>query len=357
LNPIKPNKGGKRIEEARKKFGGDPTIGTPIVAEYDETGMDWMSQGATDNLLDQLGIGQSGQGDIGASTDQQDTGFTNQWPTGSTPSHLSSSSGPHPQSSNAFPPLGADLYNQLLNELMTDIGTDPQDLVSQEYDQTRHRHQSSPHSRADIQRQALETWERLSVNTPQTIANRSSRPSTPPLVSEIDMNAHTSHADTLLPALGRLDIETNTFLPVVPLDSGPVKSASGAKPGEPYGRHTGHPGIIDSMIRYGPSPITQAVGQNGKRQRMDESGETSPDSTSFELLNPWERDPWHIWQAKDQVGARTVAWSRKDQVQESLADKALGMELSRHLITVYFQAVHYSLPVSQVPIAFMRMAK
>jgi hypothetical protein len=58
-----------------------------------------------------------------------------------------------------------------------------------------------------------------------------------------------------------------------------------------------------------------------------------------------EKDPWHIWQQPDEHGQSVIAWSRKDQVQESLADKALGIELSRHLVTVYFQAVHYSLPV------------
>lgn len=305
--------------------------------------MDWMSQDVTESILDQLGIGQSGHDDIGASTDGRNTGSATQCLSEPSPFSSSTNGNPYPPSSNPYPPLAAGLYNQLIDELMTDIGTTPQDLISQVSNQTRYHHHASPSSREDIQRQALEMWERLSVNTPQTIANRSSRPPTPLPSSEMDLNAHTPHADTLLPALGRLDIETNTFLPVVPLDSGPLKSASGVKPGEAYGSITGRSG---SMDRSGPSPDIHIIGQNGKRQRTGQSAGTSPGSSSYELLNPWERDPWHIWQPQDEVGDRTVAWSRKEQVQESLADKALGIELSRHLITVYFQAVHYSLPVS-----------
>lgn len=342
MNPIKPNKGGKRIEEARKKFGVDSSIGTPAVVEGVGAEMDWMSKDVTESILDQLGIGQSGHNDIGASTDERNTGSAIQCPSEPSSFPSSTSGNPYPHSANPYPPLAAGLYNQLIDELMTDIGTTPPDLISQEHIQTRYNHHASPSLREDIQRQALEMWERLSVNTPQTIANRSSRPPTPLPSSEMDLNAHTPHADTLLPALGRLDIETNTFLPVVPLDSGPLKSASGVKPGEAYGSRSDR---IDSMTGYGPSPGTRS-GRHGKRQRADESAGISPGSSSVELLNPWDRDPWHIWQPQDEVGDRTVAWSRKEQVQESLADKALGIELSRRLITVYFQAVHYSLPVS-----------
>jgi hypothetical protein len=205
----------------------------------------------------------------------------------------------------------------------------------------------TPSSRAtpETQRQALEVWERLSANTPQTIANRSLRPSSSISNSRqesVDLDAHTPHPNTLVPALGRLDIETNTFLPIVPLDSHQPRAASGAKAGEAYGTHVGRA----EMVRQGADGSGHSsVSQHGKRPRSYDSAGSTPSSSVLERLQPWERDPWHIWQAKDENGSHTVAWSRKEQVQESLADKALGIELSRHLITVYFQAVHFSLPV------------
>lgn len=41
---------------------------------------------------------------------------------------------------------------------------------------------------------------------------------------------------------------------------------------------------------------------------------------------------------------RSVRWTRREQVSERLADRALESELSRHLVRVYFQAVHLTLP-------------
>ena len=51
-------------------------------------------------------------------------------------------------------------------------------------------------------------------------------------------------------------------------------------------------------------------------------------------------DDWHVFAEESTM----VRWGRKEQVQEELADRALGIQLSRHLIKVFFQAVHVSLP-------------
>ena len=287
--------------------------------------MDWMSGAGYDGLLDQLGIPQSGSGDIGPSTMiPLDTGFmTNRGSSSGSFAHDPSDTLFRSRLENIdnFPASGDIPLNGHLTVYPTPI--------------TR----ATP----EIQRQALEVWERLSTNTPQTIANRSLRPSTSTSrETSVDLDAHTPHPDTLVPALGRLDIETNTFLPILSLDSHQPRAASGAKPGEAYGKHAGRA----EVVRHGSDGAGHSsVCQNGKRQRSYDSAGSSPSSSVLEKLSPWERDPWHIWQAKDEDGSRTIAWSRKEQVQESLADKALGIELSRHLITVYFQAVHFSLPV------------
>jgi len=289
--------------------------------------MDWMSGAAYDGLLDQLGIPQSRNEVIGPSTMMPlDTGFmTNQESTSGSFAH--------------------DPSDTLFRSLLENIDSFPSSTEIPLNGHSSVYPTPSTLATPETQRQALEVWERLSTNTPQTIANRSLRPSTSTSREEsVDLDAHTPHPDTLVPALGRLDIETNTFLPIVPLDSHQPRAASGAKPGEAYGTHEGRV----EVVRHGSDGAGHSsVSQNGKRQRRYDSTGSSPSSSVLEKLSPWERDPWHIWQAKDENGSHTVAWSRKEQVQESLADKALGIELSRHLITVYFQAVHFSLPVRQ----------
>lgn len=356
LNPLKPNKGGKRIDEARQRFGGDTVAHTPVIdygrADFNDRaegsgGMDWTSGPGFVSLLDQLGMKSDGSGPppIAPSTATADDWQTVPAQTSTAtlgrprqdPSHLS-----HPSSAGDPP----HMFSTFLNS-MDDF---PTSFASSSNGHSTLYPSPTPSFRAtpEIQRQAVEVWDRLSVNTPQIVANRSLRPSTSNSNSRedsVDLDAHTPHHHTLVPALGRLDIETDTFLPVVPLDSGQAKSASGAIPGEAYGTRPGRP---ETMIRYEMNYGGSSGGQNGKRQRSFDSAQSTPSSSAFELLQPWERDPWHIWQAKDENGSRTVAWSRKEQVQESLADKALGIELSRHLITVYFQAVHFSLPVRQL---------
>jgi hypothetical protein len=40
-----------------------------------------------------------------------------------------------------------------------------------------------------------------------------------------------------------------------------------------------------------------------------------------------------------------VRWGRRERVQERLADRALGQELSKHLVKTFFHCVHPSFPV------------
>jgi hypothetical protein len=301
--------------------------------------MEWMNGPEYDGLLDQLGIEQSANVGVGTSTSVPvDTGFT------TNQGSQSLSFQPPMPTSEVF---ADDPSDTLFRSILENIDSFPSSSDIPLNGHSTVYPQLSTRASPETQRHALEVWERLSANTPQTIANRSLRPSTSTSREEsVDLDAHTPHPNTLVPALGRLDIETNTFLPIVPLDSHQPRAASGAKPGEAYGTH---PGRAETMVRYGPDGAGHSlVSQNGKRQRSYDPAGSSPSSSFLERMQPWERDPWHIWQAKDEDGSHAVAWSRKEQVQESLADKALGIELSRHLITVYFQAVHFSLPVRHV---------
>jgi len=291
-----------------------------------------------DGLLDQLGIEPFATADTGASTfEPVHSGFT----------------GVRASNSQTFEPsittsanFGDQPSDALFRSILQNI-----DGFPSAGDIPLNGHATAyptPLSRTtpETQRQALEVWDRLSANTPQTIANRSLRHSISTSRAEsVNLDAHTPHPNTLVPALGRLDIETNTFLPILPLDSHQTPARADANTGETYGAHSGR----TDMVRHGADgSVHSSVGQSGKRQRTYDSAGSSPSSSASARLQPWERDPWHIWQPKDESESHAVAWSRKEQVQESLADKALGIELSRHLITVYFQAVHFSLPVSLV---------
>ena len=61
-------------------------------------------------------------------------------------------------------------------------------------------------------------------------------------------------------------------------------------------------------------------------------------------IKPITRDPFHLWSDSNAV----VTWGRTEQVQEAMADRALGVQLSRHLVDVYFLVVHLSFPVSRL---------
>lgn len=51
---------------------------------------------------------------------------------------------------------------------------------------------------------------------------------------------------------------------------------------------------------------------------------------------------WRLWgEACDQM----VRWGRRERVQERLADRALGQELSKHLVKTFFHCVYPSFPV------------
>jgi hypothetical protein len=298
LNPLKPNKGGKRIDEARQRFGGDTTVDNsslndvpmgmdvpPMVneepAQMGRNGeeMDWMSGAGYDGLLDQLGIQQSGIGVIGPSTMLPvDTSFATN------------------QESNSLsfqPPISTcgsfadDPSDTLFRSLLENMDNFPSGDIPLNGHSTVY---PTPPARVtpETQRQALEVWERLSANTPQTIANRSLRKSASISRAEsVDLDAHTPHPNTLVPALGRLDIETNTFLPIVPLDSHQPRAASGAKVGEAYGTHAGRA----EMVRHGGDGAGHSsVSPNGKRLRSYDSAGSSPNSSVLERLQPWERE-------------------------------------------------------------------
>lgn len=85
------------------------------------------------------------------------------------------------------------------------------------------------------------------------------------------------------------------------------------------------------------APSSQIVGK--KRQHADE------DVMEIPRGDDDNEDPWGLWSNsnKDKED-RVIRWSRSDSVGDSLASRALGSELSRHLVRIYFSSVHLTLP-------------
>ena len=79
-------------------------------------------------------------------------------------------------------------------------------------------------------------------------------------------------------------------------------------------------------------PASNGLVPGRKRMR----GEISP--------SPQGEDPWKIWEEDDGM-SRIVKWGRRETVQQQLADRALGTELSKHLVQSFFHCVHPSFPV------------
>ena len=85
---------------------------------------------------------------------------------------------------------------------------------------------------------------------------------------------------------------------------------------------------------YGRSMEAESSTSHSRKRRFGGLGQV------LELSG--EPREWHLWSREDSL----VVWGRREIVQERLADRALGMELSRHLISMYFQVVHHAFPVS-----------
>ncbi|ODN77866.1 hypothetical protein L202_04980 [Cryptococcus amylolentus CBS 6039] len=75
-----------------------------------------------------------------------------------------------------------------------------------------------------------------------------------------------------------------------------------------------------------------------KRSREPSSSPTTSRKTLAQA-----HDPWQLWMGDDESRAMLL-WGRAEDMQERLANRALGTELSRHLVTTFFQAVHFSFP-------------
>lgn len=112
---------------------------------------------------------------------------------------------------------------------------------------------------------------------------------------------------------------------------------------------------IAEGLSSGQSPENQQIASNflslpshdnAQSKKRSRGVSPSPTSAPDEKVLVRRKDPWQLY-AKEE-DSRIVRWGKKEAVQEKLADRALGIELSRHLVKTFFQAVHFSYPVSDI---------
>ncbi|TYJ56517.1 hypothetical protein B9479_002764 [Cryptococcus floricola] len=105
-----------------------------------------------------------------------------------------------------------------------------------------------------------------------------------------------------------------------------------------FDRRPNHASGPDTPIR-ASSPSFDNI--PGRKRRHDAHHNSSTKGARYKVVAK-RKDPWHLW-AEGESGS-VVNWGMTENVQEHLADKTLGVELSRHLVATFFQAVHHFYP-------------
>lgn len=281
VNPAKPNKGGKRIEEAKKVYGSDGTALSPPSGASQVVTLDNASTGSGSNTqftttpvpVDSAGLDMGNEGGVFP--------MANMFPT--IDSLL-------PASSSA----GTTVNPGLLDHT---IAQNPWPVE----------------------------WESTALST---------RYGTPFAGGMYD-SSFASFSAPPLPLSAEYDNVFAASTPQPMSSSLPVASSSSTQ-----GYRTERFGSTGETFNYPAvdDPFQQQVVSRKRTLSGDGDGLFALDELQeTNTPNPWASVPGN-------TADRSVRWTRREQVAERLADRALESELSRHLVRVYFQAVHLTLP-------------
>lgn len=361
VNPAKPNKGGKRIEEAKKMYGSGleassasasgSAEGTPHFASQVGGGLSHSDRSSLDRGDSGLGIGSSsGSAQQGSSSNAADIGgisgggfFGEQFSYASlTPNVAPAAMYINPESTGGH----------FLAASWGAAGFTPTTFPYENtyLDSSRISGVSSPLPTADTSLQA--TWEAL-INPALSTVVPTSLPPPPRTSSSVLLSAENLGAPS---SLNLFETDPAKF-PQIAMDrvfdprsdrfvSRSAGSGSLSASVSPAPRPSPRPEMTTlramaeaqspehSIERDGSGPLVSS--SRRKRQHDDDEDVVE----IIRINDPVEQDPWRIWAPPDAV----VRWSQAEQVGERLADRALGLELSRHLVKVFFQAVHLNLP-------------
>ncbi|WRT64319.1 uncharacterized protein IL334_001251 [Kwoniella shivajii] len=346
--PTRPNKGGKRIDRARKEFGGEADVRLGNVdgiqqleedgLEQDDTG--WNITGGLNQGLDQIPFDPSEFLDIlPPNSVTQESSLPN-------PALLNDHNPQPPFSTiwsdlpahqTPFPPFDPSVFDvnpssvPLVSDLTSSHPLPPNSLSSVH---TSESYQSTaPGTPGNFSEAAL-IWRQFANNRKEAIHLVHTTGLTPGadgvqlseednlpdsleerLVAQMsEVSEHGSHQSTDLPDPfnGRL--------------MSPIVSVSTRKSG--YNQEK--PPLVDTDYQRTPG------GEGRKRNRsVYDNGRDG----KVALVS---QNPWKLF-ASDS-SSHTVRWGRNEAVSEILADKMLGMALGNHLVKTFFQAVHLSYP-------------
>lgn len=361
LNPAKPNKGGKRIDEAKKLFGPDQAgSGDVSVRERYGEGLTISEAEAPQASHSTAGFAMTSQGvDLG--TDNFDwTSLLNSNATMSMPTSNGTTqadvnllaefllSNPNPQSEppdppwSTVPPLGhvptSDLNIPTDNASPAANTTQPEEPDGFQI-QVGDIHSIWRQRLSARDQEAAPYWDQLHarsrINVPEgTLTSSHSGPRfSSPFASTISEHLSSSNRSNM-PEL-EFDAGMMSFVPressLAPQQAQPWHSSPALPSNQRPSPYSSGPPSASSSLSLFTSDGSNAIVTGRKRFRDD-----TPDVD----------DPWKIWTDPDQQ--QMIRWGRREAVQQQLADRALGRELSRHLVKVFFNFVHPSFPVSQV---------
>lgn len=365
VNPSKPNKGGKRIEEAKKMFGGEgavypsssaPASGSASVASqtpalaFPPHPTRQTSQTTTESSASSSSFDLSDPNSVPTTVNLNSNGFlpsygANQYAYPGTglldqtaPAELPTWTTEWASNAVSTPygtPFELGLYSD-----MSGTASDPSVWDSFVFPPTPQApypssEQSSYSAPSLYPSSAASQQPNLSSSLPTTFEGAPNVASPSQFPSIMLEDTYDSQPDA---SFNRQSLSgsssSGSVSPAPPQQSGLDLTSLNA----PY-----HPSLTSFSPGSASPPANppQIVGK--KRQHTDDD--------IIEIMRSDEerdKDPWSIWSDpsmdKDNKRDKVVRWSRSDNVGDSLASRALGSELSRHLVRIYFSSVQLTLP-------------
>ncbi|WVF70282.1 hypothetical protein IAT40_005071 [Kwoniella sp. CBS 6097] len=363
IKPTKPNKGGKRIEEAKKKFGQEQEM---------QQQRESISSSGTSNV--EADDSQLDHGQISAIASTYDIATH---PTLETPqvSILP------PDVDGIAVPRDADVTDAFFPQIPDHASSDkPPDFTEQDMfkflfpdfppQQPIHAHQTDANSTFLPHHFDANAPQPTQAVTPllysQTPNHSSVLPYPAPITTDTsnfdrawsiwqEFASNPKAALEHVRATGQTPGAERTPLSIIqgtPLDTviDQITNIRREAPGNLLGGQLDTPAqrLVPSSPAYTPLsdlsseylPHDQSLQHSRKRSRSSTPsfGEVGRAEKMILLTD----DPWQLYM-RDR-DRDVVHWGRREAVQERLADKALGMALSAHLVKVFFQAVHLSYP-------------
>ncbi|WVO16899.1 hypothetical protein L204_104585 [Cryptococcus depauperatus] len=349
-NPTRPKKGGRRIDEARRRFGAN--------GGDDETNS---ASPKSDNLRPESNT-RTSYGDAQDSVRQSrnldymplaNTQHQRQAPaeirgdmdsqlaillTGNV-SHPSIDPGSTSVQTSSVVPLLCERQDSTIHNVTYDPPTDHVPSMSPRLPETHMLQDVNSFETLDpmIARyttnlEAASIWQQFTTHPKESLAYVQRTGMTPKAATVIPMELTDENS-----LLG--DIRRSYNLVV-----DPVTSLSGSTPSTAFETHTsiGRPVSVQTSLQIAPNTCftTFSLDTSHRKRNQPDSRSPSPGPGKVTII---QDDPWRLWE--EERDARIGKWGRKEAIQENLADRALGYALSRHLVKTFFQAVHSSFPV------------